>query len=85
MDRAINILNTQKLYDFARNRINLPKDPNEYNILDYPHWALFSTIHLNRVISLEDLENNLSLIEMLPHESALDIRIDDLREIGVIV
>jgi hypothetical protein len=85
LDMNKKVWSTDELANMSQGRVNLPDNIFEYDIIKYPHWALIISIHLGRHLNTEDIESNISLIEMLPYDSALDIRIDDLREIGVVV
>jgi hypothetical protein len=75
----------EDLAKIATGHIPLPKDIRNYNFLEFPHWALFSSAHVKQRISEEDVKDNLPYIAMLTYERVLEVHIDELVDIGFII
>jgi len=62
--------------------IKIPPDPNNYEKHEYPHWAVFITIHCGHAFDYTVLEENARIIASIPDDKIKEITLDDLKELG---
>ena len=59
-------------------RLKMPEDFSHYDIHEYPHFAVFMYIHLDKAIDITELENNANIIADIPDTDIKFVTIEDL-------
>jgi hypothetical protein len=55
----------------------------QYDKHEYPHWFVFTMLHLDRPVDTDVLENNARIIGRLTREEVMNVTPDDLKRMGV--
>lgn len=63
--------------------IKIPDDLENYNKEEYPHWFVFSTLHLGYTVDVYSLKDNAKIIGQIPDDKIKHVTIPELTEMGV--
>lgn len=62
--------------------LKIPPDPDKYEPTEYPHWGVFSTLHLGGCWSFETLAHNAQVIGKLTEKQVKTITLMELKRKG---
>lgn len=64
--------------------LKMPEDFDDFDVKEYPNFALFLASHVGFTINIEDLENNANIIAKIPEEKIENITMRELWDLGVV-